>query len=239
MRKPIFTFVLFCFVSVVFAQTGQHPPYFKSCENDSATAIEKSNCSVQALAQYMRANLQIPANLDVSGTVYIGFTVEKTGDVIEIRLEKALSPACDSAAIAVVRNMSAWIPAQQNNMPTDYDMVLPIKFRQADDSADSNGFQLTWGQLNGQKTSKETLLQLYGTPLIVRDESGNFLDINGLLFERERRGRITEVKSNGSITEDIHTSIKKLRTGDALTVTATVQKKGKFYYVERRFVIEN
>ena len=239
MGKLIFTFLCFWLVSVVFAQSGQHPPYFKACENDSATEVEKSNCSMQALSQYMHANLQIPDNLDVSGTVYISFSVEKTGVVVKIRLEKTLSPACDSAALAVVRHMPAWIPAQQNNVPTDYDMILPIKFRQADDSAESNGFQLTWGQLNGQKTSKETLLQLYGTPLIVRDESGNLLDINGLLFERERHGHITETKSNGSLTEGMYVVIKKLRIGDVLTVTATVQRNGKFYYVERRFVIEN
>ena len=83
------------------------------------------------------------------------------------------------------------------------------------------------------------MLQQIETPLTVRDESGNLLDINELLFERERRGQITEAKSNGSINNDLRTVLKKLKTGDALTVTATVQKKGKFYYVEKKFSIED
>ena len=157
MRKPIYnlTFIFFLFAFTAVAQTGEHPPYFKDCENTSASFVEKSNCSVQALAQYIRSNLQIPANVDVAGTVYIGFTVEKTGQLSKIHLEKSLTPACDSAALNVVHSMSFWIPAQQNSTEVDYDMVLPIKFRQADDSADSNGFQLTWGQLQGQKAKKK------------------------------------------------------------------------------------
>ncbi len=241
MRKPIYLTLSFLFLlcaTTTFAQNdSDHAPYFKTCEKTSASLVEKSNCSVQALAQYIRTNLQIPANADVVGTVYIGFTIEKTGRIDKIHLEKLLSPACDSAAIAVVQNMPTWIPAQENGEPIDFDIVLPIKFRQADDSADSNGFQLTWGKLYGQKTSKETLLHQLETPLTVRDEAGNLLDINELLFERERRGQIIEAKSNGNINNDLRTVLKKIKNGDALTVTATVQKKGKFYYVERRFVI--
>ena len=240
MRKPIYIILLLLSVSsttTIFAQNDDHAPFFKDCEKNPSSLIEKSNCSVQALAQYIHNNLQIPNNVDVSGTVYIGFTIEKTGQITKIHLEKLLSPACDSAALAVVQNMSAWIPAQQDGQPIDFDIILPIKFRQADDSADSNGFQLTWGQLRGEKTSKEMLVQQLETPFTVRDESGNLLDINELLIERERRGKITEAKSSGNINNDLRTVIKKTKTGDALTVTATVQKKGKFYYVERRFTI--
>jgi translation initiation factor RLI1 len=73
--------------------------------------------------------------------------------------------------------------------------------------------------------------------ITIRDEMGNALEVTELAFERERGGKFTDVQSNGTLNDAIQRFVKKLKGGDKLTITATVQKKGNFHYVEREFSI--
>ena len=57
-------------------------------------------------------------------------------------------------------------------------------------------------------------------------------------FQAAKKGDIEEVSTRGNINEDASKLIKKMRSGEKLTVIATVQQKGKFFYVEKQYLIE-
>ena len=134
--------------------------------------------------------------------------------------------------------MPDWEPARLNGKTTKVKMTLPIRFMRKDESEFSNGFQLTWGNLKGVKTDRESLNKYLSTPITVRDETGNTLEINELLFERDRDSKYLDAKSSGTVTKEMQRIVKKLKRGDRFTVTATVQKKGQFFYVDKSFMIE-
>jgi TonB family protein len=183
--------------------------------------------------------LEVPKNMASSGVVYVNFVVTEMGTVKYVSILRGLDATQNEAAMKVVRAMPTWQPALLNNMPVEVKMTLPIRFKQTDDSDLSNGFQVTWGNLKGKKLGKNELLKTINAPISVRDETGNLLEINELMFERQRDGKFSDAQSNGAITEDMQKLIKKLKSGDTFTMTVTVQKKGQFFYVDRSFEIGN
>jgi TonB family protein len=246
MRKQ-FLFIGFNFLMLTstFCQMDSIPvkadvmPYFQGCENLAKGSVEKRNCSNQALVTFMAQNLEVPKVMTSSGVVYVNFVVTEMGAVKYVSVLRGLEEAQNEAAIKVVKAMPTWQPALLNNMPVEVKMTIPIRFKQTDDSDLSNGFQVTWGNLKGKKLAKNDLLKTIVSPISVRDETGNLLEINELMFERQRDGKFSDAQSNGSITEDMQKLIKKLKSGDTFTMTVTVQKKGQFFYVDRSFEIGN
>lgn len=250
LRKPlILAFSLFSSM-VLFAQTdstdtseplppqADQMPYFRGCGSLPEGSVEKRNCSNQSLISFISKNLEIPQKSEETGSVYVNFTVDERGKVIEPTILRGLATEQNQAAVEVVKSMPDWEPARLNGQPTKVKMTLPIRFMRKDESEFSNGFQLTWGNLKGVTIDRESLNKNLSTPITVRDESGNPLEINELLFERERDGRYMDAKSSGTVTNEMRRIVKKLHRKDHFTVTATVQKKGQFFYVEKSFTIE-
>ena len=213
-------------------------PYFKGCKSSPEGSVEKRNCSNQALVSFISKNLEIPQKSEETGSVYINFSVDERGKVVEPSILRGLSNEQNEAAMLVIKAMPDWEPARLNGNPTKVQMTLPIRFTRKDESELSNGFQLTWGRIKGAKTDRKMLFNHLLIPITIRDETGNTLEINELLFERERRGRYSDAKSRGSITKEMQQIVKKLKRNDTFTVTATVQKKGQFFYVDKSFIIE-
>jgi TonB family protein len=246
MRKGIlFIGINFLIFTSAFSQTDSIAvqadvmPYFQGCENLAKGSVEKRNCSNQALVMFIAQNLEAPKNMASSGVVYVNFVVTEMGAVKYVSILRGLDAAQNEAAMKVVRAMPTWQPALLNNMPVEVKMTLPIRFKQTDESDLSNGFQVTWGNLKGKKLGKNELMKTLTMPISVRDETGNLLEINELMFERQRDGKFSDAQSNGLITEDMQKLIKKLKSGDTFTMTVTVQKKGQFFYVDRSFEIGN
>ncbi len=213
-------------------------PYFKGCASLPEGSVEKRNCSNQSLVSFISKNLEIPQKSEETGLVYINFTVDAHGKIVEPTVLRGLSAEQNDAALLVIKSMPDWEPARLNGKPTKVEMTLPIRFMRKDESELSNGFQLTWGKIKGVKTDPKLLFNHLSIPITIRDETGNTLEINELLFEREHHGRYSDAKSRGSVTKDMQRIVKKLRRGDKFTVTATVQKKGQFFYVDKSFEIE-
>ena len=212
-------------------------PYFRGCGTLPEGSVEKRNCSYQSLISFISKNLEIPQKSEETGSVYVNFTVDERGKVVEPTILRGLATEQNQAALLVVKAMPDWEPARLNGQPIKVKMTLPIRFMRKDESEFSNGFQLTWGSLKGVTIDRESLNKNLSTPITVRDEAGNTLEINELLFERERDGHYVDAKSNGIVTKDMHRIVKKLRRGDHFSVTATVQKKGQFFYVDKNFTI--
>jgi len=71
---------------------------------------------------------EIAAENGVSGTVYMQFTVSKTGDVTEVKVVKGVHPDLDEEAIRVIKNSPKWEPGKQRGRKVPVIMSLPMKF---------------------------------------------------------------------------------------------------------------
>jgi TonB family protein len=213
-------------------------PYFIGCAHSPDNSAEKRACSNQNLVSFIAKNVTLPPKTEIFGTVYVSFDVDENGRVLDPKILRGLSVEHNEAALKVVRALPTWEPARLEGKPIRTTMKLPIRFSRRDESEFSNGFQLTWGTIKSKNVSRSTLKKMLGVPILIRDEMGTTLTINELLFERARRGKVAEAQSNGVVNTDMTKLVKKLKAGDVFTVTATVQKKGQFYYVDRSFNVE-
>lgn len=86
---------------------------------------------MSALKKYLSDHIQYPAlakNMGQTGTVYVGFVVEKDGSVSNVRILRSLGYGCDEEAMRVVKNMPPWIPGMQVGKAVRVEFVLPVKY---------------------------------------------------------------------------------------------------------------
>ncbi len=87
---------------------------------------------MKGLEKYLKEQLHYPpaaAARQITGTVFIGFTVQSDGSVAHARVLKGIGYGCDEEALRVVRAMPAWEPALQSGRPIPMPYSLPIRFR--------------------------------------------------------------------------------------------------------------
>lgn len=84
-----------------------------------------------ALVSYMGTHVHYPEKAvseKTAGTVYVSFTVEKTGKVTGAKVVKSVSPELDAEALRVVSSMPDWIPGETAGEKVAVEMTLPVKF---------------------------------------------------------------------------------------------------------------
>lgn len=85
-----------------------------------------------ALQQDLSKNLIYPSKAQdtgIQGKVMVRFKVRTDGTISDITIEKSLSPECDQAAIAAVRQLNRFKPAQRSGHNVAAWLHLPITFR--------------------------------------------------------------------------------------------------------------
>src|SRR5690606_5158457 len=84
-----------------------------------------------ALMQFLQKNLKFPEtakNVDESKTVVIQFVITKNGKIEQIEALTNHGYGLEDAAIRVVKNMPQWIPGNQNGVPVNVRMQMPVRF---------------------------------------------------------------------------------------------------------------
>ena len=84
-----------------------------------------------ALLNYVSTHLKYPAiaqEEDIQGVVNLKFVVLENGAVGDVKIVKSLHPACDKAAIAVVKSLPRFIPGKQQGRAVKVWFNLPIRF---------------------------------------------------------------------------------------------------------------
>ncbi|MFC5410475.1 TonB family protein [Larkinella bovis] len=117
------------------AATSTPPPASRPAGNGPVfTVVEQSPefpGGMQALGQYLATNIRYPAEArqaHTQGTVFVQFTVGKTGDITDLRVKKGIGSGCDEEAVRVVSQMPRWKPGIQNGETVSAQYVLPIHF---------------------------------------------------------------------------------------------------------------
>ena len=62
------------------------------------------------------------------GRVIASFTVEKDGNLSDIKVVKSVDPSLDKEAIRVIKAMPQWIPGKVNGKPVRVEYTVPLTF---------------------------------------------------------------------------------------------------------------
>ncbi|MEN9612328.1 MAG: hypothetical protein RLZZ628_3142 [Bacteroidota bacterium] len=216
--------------------TAEIMPYFQGCTSFKEGSPEKRTCSNKSLATFLAQNLILPQN-DAEGTVYVAFIVDEIGDLIDPKIIRGISWTHDSAALSVLKRMPKWEAGKDKGKNIKFKWTLPIRFA-AKKEESTGDFKINWGTLTTESINKDALKEWLNTPITIRDEKGDLLEVNELVVEREHEGKFSEVQAlSGKLTDEQMKLIKKLKIGDTLTFTVTIQRGGKFLYSDKSFKI--
>ena len=86
---------------------------------------------VPAMKKRVNDNIHYPEidrELNVQGTVYLSFVIERDGTVSNVKIERGVSETIDREAIRVVKMLNQWIPAQNAFGKVRTIAHLPIVF---------------------------------------------------------------------------------------------------------------
>lgn len=89
---------------------------------------------IDSLMNYLKANINYPKwemKNKIHGTVYVSFTVEKTGKIKNAKILKSVngSKNFDAEVLPVINNMPNWKPGEHRNKKIDVPYNLPIRFK--------------------------------------------------------------------------------------------------------------
>lgn len=244
--KALFYTMFLCSSSArLTAQTAQDSiyneadqmPYFAGCDQYPDGSVEKRQCSNQGIIKFIEYKLELPDDKEITvGKIYASFIIDAFGNVQNPQILRGGDAIAEEAVLKTLRMMPRWEAARHGGKTVSVTLTMPFNFN-IDDGI-SGGYTLLWGQLKGKAVGKNEVLSCIEKPVMVRDGAGNEVEVNELLIERERDGKFTDAQSNGKFTPDQIKIVKKLKSGDRLSVTATVQRGGVFYYVTKDYLIQ-
>jgi TonB family protein len=136
MKYSLFLFVFF--MPPIFCM-GQEQIFIATEPMPSYPGGEK------ALIEFVKNHLEYPQsaiNKGIDGQVIVQFNIAPNGDAVNIRIKQSLYPACDSAAITLVKAMPKWIQGNKGRISDEF--TLPISFRLSEPNI-----------VNGKKTYKD------------------------------------------------------------------------------------
>jgi periplasmic protein TonB len=84
-----------------------------------------------ARIRYFNEHITYPSlarEMDIQGTVYVGFVVEPDGSISNIKLLRGIGGGCDEEALRVVAEMPRWKPGKQRNKAVRVKFTLPVRF---------------------------------------------------------------------------------------------------------------
>ena len=76
-------------------------------------------------------NIKYPAfakEANITGKVFLSFTVEKDGSITDAKVKRGIGGGCDEESVRVIKLMPHWSPAKQNGKAVRIQFNLPIFF---------------------------------------------------------------------------------------------------------------
>ena len=146
LSKYVLAFLLFgmLFVSYSCESQEEEPNLNQKENNDISGRLERSEIfdvveempspqgGLEGWNKYLSENLVYPASAKekgVEGTVYLSFTVTKTGELRDVNILRGIGGGADEAAMKVIRNSPNWIPGRQRGQEVAVKMRVPIRFK--------------------------------------------------------------------------------------------------------------
>jgi TonB family protein len=96
----------------------QEPPEFKGGQRE--------------MFQFLGNNTVYPKSSresGVEGKVYVGFVINKSGEIVDVKIKRGVSKLLDKEALRVVKSMPNWKPGKQDGELVRVAYTLPIEFK--------------------------------------------------------------------------------------------------------------
>jgi TonB family protein len=85
----------------------------------------------QAMYSFIKKIAPYPAKAmdeGIQGKVFIGFVVDKFGNILQPEVLRGIGGGCDEAALKAVEAMPQWVPGKQHDSLVNVRMRIPINF---------------------------------------------------------------------------------------------------------------
>ncbi len=86
----------------------------------------------QAIRMYIAQNVKYPdiaKQEGITGKVYVQFTVDKDGSVIDVNVVRGVHELLDNEALRVISSLPKWTPGKQNGKTVKVQFTIPINFQ--------------------------------------------------------------------------------------------------------------
>ncbi len=86
---------------------------------------------VIALRKWIKSNVKYPESArreKITGRVYIGFVINREGQVEDCKVLRSIDPALDREALNVIKSMPRWKPGKQRGESVKVSYTFPINF---------------------------------------------------------------------------------------------------------------
>ena len=87
---------------------------------------------IEAMEKFITANLKYPESAKrakIEGFVEVLFTVEKSGEIKDIKVKKGIGFGCDEEALRIIAAMPKWNPAHANGNAVDQSVIHKVEFK--------------------------------------------------------------------------------------------------------------
>jgi len=84
---------------------------------------------MEEMQRFIQDNLKQPRGTKKSGTVTVGFTVNKKGEVTNIEVVQSLGRAFDAEAVRVITSMPQWEPSRSGDRPVKSKLQVHVRFK--------------------------------------------------------------------------------------------------------------
>jgi TonB family protein len=86
----------------------------------------------EGFREYLAQNIIYPEDAKkngITGKVFVQFTVNTKGEVVDVKVVRSVSPSLDKEAVRVVESSPLWQPGKQKGKPVDVQFTFPIDFK--------------------------------------------------------------------------------------------------------------
>lgn len=83
------------------------------------------------MTQFIQRNVEYPEvsrENEIQGKVYVNFTVDRDGSIIDTRIIRGVDSLIDAEALRVINSMPKWKPGTQRGKNVKIKFTLPINF---------------------------------------------------------------------------------------------------------------
>jgi TonB family protein len=84
---------------------------------------------IEEMQRFIQDNLKQPRGTKKSGTVTVGFTVNKKGEVVNVEIIRSLTRAFDAEAVRVINCMPLWEPSRLGDRPVKSKLQVHVRFK--------------------------------------------------------------------------------------------------------------
>jgi Ca-activated chloride channel family protein len=87
---------------------------------------------LQSFVKWVQANIKYPkefAETCITGKVFVQFTVDQKGKVVDIKILRGVDPLLDNEVIRVLNSSPKWTPAKQGGRAVRQTFTIPVVFK--------------------------------------------------------------------------------------------------------------